>query len=83
MIGECQYHLCDKTQVEIIKCKHCGKYFCKEHLKPKKPSATPFKSTDPLKQLEWREDEGHPCPDYVDYISEIRLEETEKTIEFT
>ena len=80
MIGECQYNPCDKTQVEVFKCKHCGKYFCKEHLKPKKPSAAPFKSTDPLKQLEWYKEGGHPCPDYVDYLSEIRVEETEKQL---
>lgn len=80
MIDECHYHLCNKTQVRVHKCKHCGKYFCKEHLKPRKPSAAPFKSTDPLKQLEWREDGGHPCPDYIDYLSETRVEETEEQL---
>ena len=70
-IGECEYHLCDKKEVEVFRCPFCGRYFCKEHLKPKVPSAAPFRTTDRESMMEWHKKGGHPCPDYVD-MQEIK-----------
>ena len=70
-IGECEYHLCDKKDVEVFRCPFCDKYFCKEHLKAKAPSAAPFRTTDRESMMEWHKKGGHPCPDYVD-MQEIK-----------
>jgi len=66
--GECSYHLCDKKQVEVYKCKYCNEYFCKDHIKAKKPMVAPFRSTDFERQMEWKDKTGHPCLHYLEHI---------------
>lgn len=68
--GECEYHECDKTKTILYKCKYCGKYFCKEHLRASLPGQARFhsKSEEDIAFLEeFRKPGGHPCPDYYDY----------------
>ncbi len=48
----CFYHLCRKRR-RLYKCKYCGEYFCKEHLRACHPT-TAF-------TREWHESGGHPC----------------------
>lgn len=66
--GDCSYHLCDKKQVDVYRCKYCNEYFCKEHLKAKEPMAAPFKSTDIERQIKWKDKTGHPCIPYLEYV---------------
>ncbi len=53
--GFCNYHLCKKEGF-TLQCKHCGKYFCTEHIRPHEPwTGIP----------KWGMPENvHPCPDY-------------------
>ena len=63
-LGSCSYHLCEKKNVTLHKCKYCDKYYCEEHLNAKAPMLAPFKSTNIEDHLKWRE-KGHPCPEYA------------------
>jgi len=73
----------DSSPKRLYKCKHCGKYFCKKHLKPKH-TLTPIQIQrlenpslrDKLYE-EWRKEDAHPCPAYTFKI----LEEYEKKTE--
>ena len=80
-LGECSYHLCDKKRVELYKCKHCEKYFCKEHMNVKIPQMAPFKSTDVDRHIEWEKKGGHPCLPYLDYV--IKKEKEQKLAMFS
>jgi uncharacterized protein YkwD len=66
-LGVCHYHLC-KKRTEVYKCKYCGEFFCKEHLRAKPPGLPRFKSTshqDLLFMEEWRKPGGHPCVPFL------------------
>lgn len=66
---ECHYHLCRK-QTKLYKCKFCGRYFCKDHIKPKPPGLPRFKGTsheDLVFMEEWHKPGGHPCIPYSDH----------------
>ena len=71
--GPCFYHLCNKKNVKLFRCKHCGEYFCDEHINAKIPQVAPFKSTDVDRQIEWRKI-GHPCLPYFYYSIEKEKE---------
>ena len=74
-IGVCHYHLCRK-RTKVYRCKYCGEYFCKEHIKPKPPGMPKFNSVsqeDILYMEEWRDTHGHPCVPFYDYwITQIK-----------
>jgi len=68
-IGVCHYHLCRK-RTKVYKCKYCGEYFCKEHLKAKPPGLPNFKTTthrDRFFMEEWHKPGGHPCVPYLEH----------------
>ena len=68
-IGVCHYHLCRK-RTKVYRCKYCGEYFCKEHLKAKPPGLPNFKTTthrDRLFMEEWHKPGGHPCVPYLEH----------------
>lgn len=76
----CSYHSCTKT-AGLKKCAHCGKLFCREHLKPKLPMLPSFERRGIVGSLymeEWRESGGHPCPPYYDYVKTKQKEQLEK-----
>lgn len=50
----------------VVKCPHCGDYFCADHIKPKSPSLPHFDNYK--KNMEWKDSEHtHPCAPYYDY----------------
>jgi len=66
----CNYHLCKKKR-KLTKCKYCGGYYCKEHIKPYKPYLFGQKSNPKHKT-------GHPCIPYAQYLTKKDKEEKEK-----
>lgn len=76
--GRCEYHLCRK-KTTLYKCKYCGGYFCKDHIKPTivvtmKDMWTAKQPDKDIKEKAWREENGHPCWPY----SKIFWENVEK-----
>ena len=57
----CSYYSCRRESV--ARCRYCGKYFCRDHLRPEAPSR-PFRSVE--EHSRYSETGGHPCPDYVE-----------------
>ena len=66
----CNYHLCRKKR-KLTKCKYCGSYYCKEHVKPYKPYL--FRQESNLKHKT-----GHPCILYAQYLTKKDKEDKEK-----
>lgn len=62
---KCSYHLCE-NRGKLYKCKYCGKYFCKEHIKPglamTRGSIELIKDPILKERLyeEWRRNDVHP-----------------------
>lgn len=78
----CYYHPC-KKRTKLGKCNHCGKLFCKEHLRPKLPTLPPFKRKGIIGRIYmegWR-GTGHPCPPYYDYLKAKGKDEIRKQLE--
>ncbi|MFH8120474.1 MAG: CAP domain-containing protein [Candidatus Aenigmatarchaeota archaeon] len=80
-IGECEYHLCRK-RTKVFLCKYCGRYFCKDHIKPQPVLNFQQVSTskEPLRsKLEeiWRSEKGHPDYAYTPIFWK-KIEEEEK-----
>jgi|YelNatPaOPRAMG01_1025707.scaffolds.fasta_scaffold29863_3 hypothetical protein len=78
---KCNYHLCRK-KTKLYRCKYCGNYFCKEHLKPKMCLTLHQISTakEPLRswlEKEYRREDGHPDLIYTK-IAWQKLEAREK-----
>jgi len=76
----CSYHFC-KVKTDLVECKHCGKFFCPEHLGPRLPYLPNFESTTKETRNainNWRKPGGHPCPPYYDYLKEKEKEEFER-----
>lgn len=76
----CNYHLCRK-KAKLYKCKYCGDYFCKDHIKPKMVVTLNqiSRAKEPLRswlEKEYRE-EGHPDLVYTRMTWE-ELEKREK-----
>lgn len=68
-ISRCNYHLCESHDTNLLKCEHCGGYFCLEHIEPYPPMMPKFRV--PKKFIKWKESKNaHPCPDYYDYLVE-------------
>lgn len=67
-IGVCHYHLCRK-RTKIYRCKYCGEFFCKEHLRARPPGLPNFKTShkDRLFMEEWHKPGGHPCVPYLEH----------------
>jgi calcineurin-like phosphoesterase family protein len=65
---ECSYYDC-KEKDGLARCKHCGKLFCKEHIKSKHPF---FSSEEVLKGP------GHICPPFYDYMKNKKKEDFRK-----
>lgn len=68
---KCNYHICGKRG-KTEECKHCGKYFCNEHIKPKEPiigECPAFRDN---------EEEAHPCFEYSRYLEEVRKKEAKE-----
>jgi len=75
----CSYHSCNK-RTDLGWCPYCEKFFCKEHLKPKRPRLPPFKQRGIVGRINmgiWR-GSGHPCPPYYDYQKAKKKEDLEK-----
>ncbi|MFH1839634.1 MAG: hypothetical protein ABH849_00620 [Nanoarchaeota archaeon] len=70
-IGICYSHLhLGRKRTKVYKCKYCGEFFCKEHLKAKPPGMPRFKGTsheDRLFMEEWHKPGGHPCVPYLEH----------------
>ncbi|NOQ56295.1 MAG: hypothetical protein GQ477_05845 [Nanohaloarchaea archaeon] len=65
--GICNHHNCDHQEKEVSKCRHCGRPFCKEHIKPIIPSIDGFSNHN-----DWKVFQGHGCPDYSRYLEKQR-----------
>lgn len=70
----CFYHLCDKKNERLYRCKYCAEYFCHEHLYAKIPQLAPFRSTDIERHIEWEKKGGHPCLVYLEYVNKKEKE---------
>jgi hypothetical protein len=62
--NECNYNQCHKKG-KLIKCRHCGNYYCEQHKRPK--LATTFENVSTAKEPErsilekaYRSNDGHP-----------------------
>ena len=69
--GVCDHHNCDHQEKEVSKCRHCGRSFCEEHIKPIIPSIDGFSNHN-----DWKVTQGHGCSGYTKYL------ENEKHIQF-
>jgi len=65
----CNYHLC-REKGKLTRCKLCGNYYCKRHIKPK--IATTFENVSTARDPErsilekaYRSDSGHPDFEYT------------------
>jgi len=61
---KCSYHLCE-NKGKLFKCKYCGNYYCKRHIKPKMVLTLDQVTTakEPIRswlEKEWRREDGHP-----------------------
>jgi len=77
----CNYHLCRK-KTKLYRCKYCGNYFCKAHIKPKMFLTLHQVSTskEPLRSIlekEFRRKDGHPDIPYTKIAWE-KIEKEEK-----
>jgi hypothetical protein len=67
---------------KLTKCKHCGKYFCKEHIKPclpggYSPEGGRYKAL--INQISTEDSKNtHPCPDFYDYEKKRKEEEDKR-----
>jgi CBS domain-containing protein/uncharacterized protein YkwD len=79
-IGKCSYHLC-RRETSLQKCKHCGDYFCYEHINPTPPGPPRFRGTsteDRIFMEEWNKPGGHPCVPYMRFWEEENKRRDEK-----
>jgi len=84
----CDYHLCSK-KTKLYRCKYCGKYFCKNHIRP---GLTISRSViDSIKDRvlrdkvyeEWRRTDVHPDVVWTQkYFEEMKLKEEETRQKF-
>ena len=78
---ECYYHLCDKKNAELYRCKFCGDYYCIEHKKPQPPIVAhlnPKNNRERLLASELKKKGVHPCPEYAIYWDEEKEKEKEE-----
>jgi len=75
--GICEYHLC-KRRTKVERCIHCGKFFCIEHLHPISPTFVNFNKDHSQDYEKWRQENGHPCPDYYDYLIKKKERESDE-----
>jgi len=61
----------DPSHKRLYKCKKCGRYYCKKHIR-QKHTLTPIqiqRIKDPILReklyKEWRREDAHPCPPYT------------------
>jgi len=66
----CNYHLCRK-KAKLTQCSHCKGYFCDEHIEPYEPRI----GNQPGHS---RDESGHPCFAYVDYLAKKKEEDDKR-----
>ena len=78
---DCAYHLCSNKE-PLQKCPYCGYYFCGKHIKAENIGLMKADEgrKDPVFMQEWREENGHPCPEYIRHLIDENRKEAEKAL---